>query len=198
MNKEIERKYAVKEIPSNFKISQMTDIEQAFIYKDNNTIIRIRKVTDKKEKSTRYIYTIKTTGDIEYNNNYDIGKKYEIENDISKEEYEELIQRKISNIINKTRIVVPIEENLKAEIDIYYDYLEGLLTAEIEFPNEEIAKTYQKPDWLGEELGYKELSNRKLAEMTKEEFRSKVSKEFINKNLKIIDKLNEKIANFRI
>lgn len=198
MNKEIERKYAVKEIPSNFKISQMTDIEQAFIYKDRNTIIRIRKVTDKKEKSTRYIYTIKTTGDIEYNNNYDIGKKYEIENDISKEEYEELIQRKISNIINKTRIVVPIEENLKAEIDIYYDYLEGLLTAEVEFPNEEIAKTYQKPDWLGEELGYKELSNRKLAEMTKEEFRSKVSKEFINKNLKIIDKLNEKIANFRI
>ncbi len=195
MNKEIERKYAVKEFPSNLKISKIFKIDQAFIYKDINTIIRIRKVTDKKEKTTRYIYTIKTKGDIEYNNTYDIVKKYEIENDISKEEYEELMQRKISNIINKTRIDIPIEDNLKVEIDIYYDYLEGLLTAEIEFPSEEMAKSYQKPSWLGEELGYKQLSNRKLAEMTKEEFKSKVSEEFINKNKKIINQLEAKLLN---
>ena len=109
----------------------------------------------------------------------------------TKEEYEELIQKKISNIINKTRIIVPIDENLKVEIDIYYEYLDGLLTAEIEFPSEEIARTYKEPMWLGKELGYKELSNRKLAEMTKEEFRSKVSEEFINQNRKLINKLNK-------
>jgi len=193
MNKEIERKYAVRSLPDEIKISKIIDIEQAFIYKDINTIIRIRKVTDKKEKTTKYIYTVKTKGDIEYKNNFDIASKYEIESNISEEEYNKLIKRKISNIINKTRIDVPIEENLKVEIDIYYDYLEGLLTAEIEFPNEEMAKTYKKPDWLGEELGYKELSNRKLSQMTKEEFRSKVSEEFIEQNRKIISKLNEKI-----
>ena len=80
---------------------------------------------------------------------------------------------------------------MKVEVDIYYDYLEGLLTAEIEFPNEEIAKTFNKPTWLGKELGYKELSNRKLSEMTKEEWQSKVTKEFINNNKIVIRKLNE-------
>lgn len=194
MNKEIERKYAVKSLPNEIKISKIIDIEQAYIYKDINTIIRIRKVTDKKEKTTNYIYTVKTKGDIEYKNNYDVASKYEIESNISEEEYNKLMERKISNVINKTRIVVPIEENLKVEIDIYYDYLDGLLTAEIEFPNEEMAKTYQKPAWLGEELGYKELSNRKLSQMTKEEFRSKVSEEFIEQNRKIIKMFNEKIT----
>ena len=190
MNKEIERKYAVDEIPDDLKIEKIIDIEQAFIYRDNNTIIRIRKIKDRKEKTIKYIYTVKTKGDIQYDS-YDIGKKYEIETSISKEEYEELIQKKISNNINKTRIIVPIDENLKVEIDIYYEYLDGLLTAEIEFPSEEIARTYKEPTWLGKELGYKELSNRKLAEMTKEEFRSKVSEEFINQNRKLINKLNK-------
>lgn len=194
MNKEIERKYAVKSLPNEIIISKIIDIEQAYIYKDINTIIRIRKVTDRKEKTTNYIYTIKTKGDIEYKNNYDLASKYEIESNISEEEYNKLMERKISNVINKTRIVVPIEENLKVEIDIYYDYLDGLLTAEIEFPNEEMAKTYQKPAWLGEELRYKELSNRKLSQMTKEEFRSKVSEEFIEQNRKIIKMLNERIT----
>ena len=71
------------------------------------------------------------------------------------EEFEKLIKKTISNIIEKTRITVPIENNLKVEIDIYYNYLEGLLTAEVEFQDEKQANNFQKPDWLGEELGYK-------------------------------------------
>ena len=62
MNKEIERKYSVNDVPNNIKISKIVDIEQAFIYRDNNTIIRIRKVTDKEKQTTQYIYTIKTKG----------------------------------------------------------------------------------------------------------------------------------------
>lgn len=193
MNKEIERKYSVNDLPNNIKISKIVDIEQAFIYRDNNTIIRIRKVTEKKKQTTQYIYTIKTKGDIQYKADSNIAKKYEIESYISEEQYEELIQRKISNIINKTRIDIPIEKELKVEVDIYYNYLDGLLTAEIEFPNEEIAKTFNKPTWLGKELGYKELSNRKLSEMTKEEWQSKVTKEFIDNNKIVIRKLNEMI-----
>ncbi len=74
---------------------------------------------------------------------------------------------------------------------MYYDYLQGFLTAEVEFPDEEQANLFSKPDWLGEEIGYKELNNRKLAEMTQEQFRSKVSKEFMENNQKIIEKLKE-------
>lgn len=189
MKKEIERKYAVKYLPSDIHIEKIQQIEQAFLYKDENTIIRIRKVESKQE--IEYVYTVKTKGDIEYDNQYSIGKKYEIESNITKELYEKLLKKKISNIITKTRIVVPIPNNLEVEMDIYYGYLQGLLTAEVEFPNEEQANDFDKPDWLGEEIGYKEFSNRKLAEISLEEFRDKVSDQFIENNQKIIEELNQ-------
>ena len=192
MNKEIERKFAVKYLPENLNIESIVHITQAFIYRDKLTIIRIRAIKESYPEAKQvYIYTLKTKGDIEYNNNYDIGKKYEIENEISKEEFENLIKNKISNIIEKTRIKIPIGNNLKAEIDIYYDYLEGMLTLEVEFPNEELANNFQKPDWFGEELGYKTLSNRKLSQMTKEEWQLKVTKEFIENNKIIINQFKE-------
>lgn len=192
MNKEIERKYAVKYIPKDFKIESAVYIKQAFIYRDKLTLIRVRDIKEKYPTNTqKYIYTVKAKGDIEYTNDYNVGKKYEIENDIQKEEFDKLIKKPISNIIEKTRITAPIENNLKVEIDIYYNYLEGLLTAEIEFQNEEQANNFQKPDWLGEELGYKKLSNRKLAEMTKDEWQKEVTKEFIENNNIIIKQLKE-------
>ena len=49
MKKEIERKYAVKYIPEDLKITDILDIEQAFIYKDTKTVIRVRKIQNKSE-----------------------------------------------------------------------------------------------------------------------------------------------------
>lgn len=196
MKQEIERKYAIKYIPEDIKIEQNTNIEQCFIYNDKITLIRLRKITTiapKAEPQIEYIYTLKTKGDIEYENGEKLGRKYEIENAISQKEYENLIKGKISNTINKTRLVVPIKDNLKAEIDIYYEYLEGLLTLEVEFESIEQAKKFEKPDWFGEELGYTNLSNRKLSEMTKEEFENKVTKEFLENNRKLIKLLKNKI-----
>lgn len=192
MNKEIERKYSVKYIPKNLKVESIVYIKQAFIYRDKLTLIRVRDIKEKyPTENQKYIYTLKTKGDIEYNNDYNIAKKYEIENEIPKEEFEKLIKKPISNIIEKTRITIPIENNLKVEIDVYYDYLEGLLTAEVEFQDEEQANNFQKPDWLGEELGYKKLSNRKLAEMTKDEWQKEVTEEFIKNNNIIIKMLKD-------
>ena len=61
MNKEIERKFAIKYWPEKIKIEKVEQIEQAFLYADANTNIRIRRmqVKDKLE----YIYTVKTKGD---------------------------------------------------------------------------------------------------------------------------------------
>ena len=138
MNKEIERKYAVKNLPKGLKVEKIIRIKQAFLYRDKLTIVRIRDIRQiYPEVNQEYVYTLKFKGDIEYNNNYDIGKKYEIENAISKEYFEKLIEKPISKIIEKTRIVIPIQNNLKVELDVYYHYLDGLLTAEIEFPDEE-------------------------------------------------------------
>lgn len=191
MKKEIERKFAIQYLPHNMEIKMIQKIEQAFIYRDENTIIRIRKIAIKEQ--TNYIYTVKTKGDIQYDNTYQVGQKYEIESNLTKDLYERLLEKKISHIIYKTRIVVPIQNNLKVEIDMYHDYLQGFLTAEVEFPNEAQAKQFQKPDWLGEEIGYQKFSNRKLAEMTQEQFRSKVSEDCMKNNQKIIEKLNQLI-----
>ena len=196
MKQEIERKYAVNYLPEDLKIKDIIDIEQAFIYRDINTIIRIRKIQNKKNNSIEYIYTVKTKGDIEYGENFEkIANVYEIENSIQENEYNELIKNKISNVIRKTRMVIPIENNLHVEMDVYYEYLDGFLTAEIEFPNEDIANTFKKPKWLGEEIGYKELSNWNLSNMTKEEWMKKITKETLENNRKIILNLkkNEKI-----
>ena len=196
LKQEIERKYTVKYLPENLKIANRLDIEQAFIYRDINTVIRIRKIQNKKNTTTEYIYTVKTKGDIEYHKNFEkIANVYEVENSIQENEYNELIKNKISNVIKKTRIVIPIENNLYVEMDVYYEYLDGFLTAEIEFPNEHIANTFKKPKWLGEEIGYKELSNLSLSKMTKEEWVSKIPKEQLENNRKIIQDLkkNDKI-----
>lgn len=191
VNKEIERKFAIKYLPSDIEIQEIEKIEQVFIYHDGNTLIRLRKI--EASQSVSYIYTVKTKGDIQYDNNYQVGKEYEIESNITKEYYEQLLQKKISNKIIKTRIIVPIQNNLKVEIDIYYDYLEDFLTAEVEFPNEEEANQFDKPNWLGEEIGYQELSNRKLAEMNRKQFESKVSKEVRQHNRGIIEELKQLI-----
>lgn len=123
--------------------------------------------------------------------NHGVSSKYEIESKMTKEHYEALLSQKISNKITKTRIVVPIQNNLKVEIDVYYDYLQGFLTAEVEFPNEEEANQFEKPNWLGEEIGYKEFSNFKLSHMDEKQFKSKVSEECINHNKVIIEELNQ-------
>ena len=59
LKQEIERKYAVNYLPKNLKIANILDIEQAFIYKDAKTVIRIRKIQNKNSKNIEYIYTVK-------------------------------------------------------------------------------------------------------------------------------------------
>ena len=186
LKQEIERKYAVNYLPKELKITNIIDIEQAFIYKDAKTVIRIRKIQNKKSNSIEYIYTVKTKGDIQHQKDANIANAYEIESYIQEEEFNKLIKNKISSIIRKTRMVIPIGDNLNVEMDIYKDYLQDLITAEVEFPSEDIAKNFQKPDWLGKEMQYKELSNWKLSNMTKEEWTKKVTKESLENNRKII------------
>ena len=193
MNKEIEKKYSIKDIPNDVKIIKIQDIQQSFIYRDTKSHIRLRKLEDRKSKATQYIYTVKTKGDISDNDDYNIARLYEIETYISKDEYEDLIEKRIGNMINKTRINVPISDGFVVEIDIYYDNLDGLVTAEIEFPDVETARLFTKPDWLGEELGNKSFSNGRLSLMNREQFMNDVTDEFMENNKIIIEKLKKLI-----
>lgn len=167
MAKEIENKYALKYFPENLPIEEQKELEQAYIYCDKFTTIRIRKENSSNKENIKYIYTIKEK--IAKEKNTETNVKEEIEHELTKEEYEKLLSKKISNKIEKTRYVIKISNTLKAEIDIYKGVLEGIRNVEVEFKTEEEALEFQKPEWFGKILKGKEFSNRKLAELNKEE-----------------------------
>ncbi len=65
--------------------------------------------------------------------------------------------------LTKTRYYVPYKK-LTIEIDIYSGSNEGLIVAEVEFPNVETYHSFRPPDWLGDEVtGASRYGNVKLA-----------------------------------
>jgi CYTH domain-containing protein len=66
--------------------------------------------------------------------------------------------------IDKVRHYVPLDGGLEAELDVYAGALEGLLTAEIEFPSEAAAGAFFPPPWLGRDVtGDSAYANQTLA-----------------------------------
>ncbi len=65
--------------------------------------------------------------------------------------------------LTKTRYDIPWKK-LTIEIDIYRGSNEGLMVAEVEFPDLESYHSFRPPDWLGDEVtGASRYSNVKLA-----------------------------------
>lgn len=65
--------------------------------------------------------------------------------------------------LTKTRYYVPYKK-LTIEIDIYRGSNEGLMVAEVEFPDVATYHSFRPPDWLGDEVtGASRYSNVKLA-----------------------------------
>src|SRR4029077_8551828 len=66
--------------------------------------------------------------------------------------------------VRKVRHYVPLNGDLRAEIDVYEGALDGLRTAEIEFASREEADRFAPPPWLGPELtGDERYANQTLA-----------------------------------
>ncbi len=66
--------------------------------------------------------------------------------------------------IAKTRHLVPLDDGLTAELDVYEDTLAGLLVAEVEFPSTEASAAFAPPEWLGPEVtGDARYANQSLA-----------------------------------
>ena len=71
---------------------------------------------------------------------------------LTEESYEHLRQKIDGRLITKTRYVIPLEEGLSLELDIFEGSLAPLVLAEIEFPDQESAAAYKAPEWLGEDV----------------------------------------------
>lgn len=139
---EIERKFAVLEIPNNLEQYEKEEIEQGYLC--IKPTVRIRKANDKYTLN----YKWKQKG---------LEDKVAIQNieytmPLTKENYELLLKKIENNLIQKERYKIPINNELTVELDIFHGNLEGLIFAEVEFPNLGMAENFNKPSWLGKDI----------------------------------------------
>lgn len=73
---------------------------------------------------------------------------------LTEESYQHLIGKADGRVISKKRYVIPLDEKLNLELDIFEGELSPLVIAEIEFPDEESARSYQAPTWLGKDVTF--------------------------------------------
>lgn len=146
-NTEIERKFLIKSIPENLEIYNKHNIKQAYISTDPTMRLR--------QQDNKYIFTFKGSGTI---------LKQEFEYELTKEQFDKLWKKVETKKIVKTRYLIPIENNLIIELDIYKDDLEGFINAEVEFETLEQAENFIPPKWFGEEVtNDKRYSNSSLS-----------------------------------
>lgn len=199
MGQEIERKWRVRRLPEDYQRYPSKLLEQAYLCQ--NPTLRIRKessisgegekssisdgkesrifggeekssISDRNEKGgisegkeqEEYIFCYKGRGRL---------SREEYNLPLTKEAYETLVRKTEGRVIRKRRYAIPYG-SYTVELDIFQGELEGLCYAEVEFPSEEEALSFQPLDWFSEELtgekGYsnaelsfaKELSNLKL------------------------------------
>ncbi len=143
---EIERKFTIKQLPDNLEQYEKKEIEQAYLC--SKPTIRIRKSNEE------YILTYKSKLGIKLPDSATARACEEVELPLTKEAYEHMKQKADGSVIAKTRYLIPIEKNLKIELDAFHGYLEGLMFAEVEFPSEEEAAAYQLPDWFAEDVTF--------------------------------------------
>lgn len=140
---EIERKFIIKNLSTiNLDNYEYKDITQDYLYKDNLTAIRKRKIVS--NDIAKYYYTIKT-------NKVDISVN-EIEKEISKEQYDKLLVNPKYHTIQKRRYIIPYINNLNIELDVFEGIYNGFIFAEIEYIDETQAKTVPIPNWFDKEI----------------------------------------------
>ncbi len=132
---EIERKFLINFLPENLDSFKHCRIRQGYISTDPT--IRLR------QKDSSYILTVKGAG---------VMKKIEYELDLTQEQFERLWKKTEGNIIEKTRYIIPLNDDLKAELDIYGGFLSGFMNVEVEFPSTKSAIMFNPPDWFGQEV----------------------------------------------
>ena len=136
---EIERKYLVKYLPEAMIGAKVEQIEQSYV--STRPVVRARRIQTEGEET--FILTVKGGGML-------VREEYEL--DMDREAYDRLVAKKDGIVLKKDRYLIPLDEELTAELDVYKEPYEGLFTVEVEFPSVEAMERFQAPDWFGEDI----------------------------------------------
>lgn len=158
---EIERKYLIQKenIPFRPEDYPCRHIEQGYLC--TTPVLRIRR------DNNDYILTYKSKGLM-------IREEYNLP--LTPEGYRHLKEKTDGRLIIKDRYVIPLSDgyslssgnvpastqtpipqydtDLLIELDFFKADLEGLILAEVEFPDEETANQFTPPFWFGEDVTY--------------------------------------------
>ena len=148
-SREIERKFLVKELPSNLKECDSRPIEQGYLAAERDgTQVRLRKA------GTRHTLAVKRGRGRD---------RQEWEIDLIPEQFNELWSGTEGRRLRKTRYDVPYGDHI-IEVDVYEGRNKGLVVAEVEFDDDQQCERFTPPGWLGKEVsGKSHYSNVKLA-----------------------------------
>ncbi len=146
---EIERKFLLRQMPRALAQHPHQRIDQGYL-----TIGHDRSHVRLRRKGRGYTLTFKrgaSTG------------REEREIRLTKKQFDVLWPATAGARLTKTRYEVPWR-NWTVEVDVYHGSNEGLIVAEVEFPNQRACENFRPPAWVGAEVtGQGRYSNPRLA-----------------------------------
>jgi adenylate cyclase len=148
-NREIERKFLVKQLPERLKQARRSVIGQGYLAAEpGGRHVRLRK----KGKTASLTFKVGHGAHRE-----------EREIRLSAKQFAMLWPATTGRRLRKLRYELPWR-NLLIEIDVYRGKHTGLVVAEVEFPDRATCRKFKPPSWFGREVtGEKRYSNVRLA-----------------------------------
>ncbi|MDQ3723442.1 MAG: adenylate cyclase [Actinomycetota bacterium] len=139
---EIERKFLLSGLPPTMRFARREAIRQGYLALDGDTEVRIRI----NQKGA--VLTIKAgRGGVR------VEEEIALETRRAEALWELTEGRRVQKSRRRVRLAGPAAgPELLAEVDEYAGALDGLVVAEVEFPDEEAARGFEPPAWFGREL----------------------------------------------
>ncbi|MDD6058742.1 MAG: CYTH domain-containing protein [Clostridiales bacterium] len=134
---EIERKYLIHTLPEHLERYPYREIEQGYLNTD--PVVRIRRTDDE------YTLTYKGKGLM-------IREEYNLP--LNEASFVHLKEKIDGRLIRKRRYLIPLDDGLTVELDVFSGDLAPLCLAEVEFETEEAARAFAPPQWFAEEVTF--------------------------------------------
>ena len=158
---EVERKFLIAGPPNGLGRCRATRIEQGYVAIDGDgTEVRLRRAALRSGAPAAGPPSV-TTLTVKSG----AGRvRAEEELEIDPERFTRLWSLTEGRRLEKTRYELPAGPELTIELDVYAGPLEGLVTAEVEFPSAGDADAFAPPEWFGPEItDDRRYSNQRLA-----------------------------------
>ena len=148
-HREIERKFLVRKLPEPLAQFRHAELWQGYLATAPGGVqVRLRKAGD--------------THSLTYKRGRGNARE-EREIELTPEQFAVLWPGTEGKRLTKTRYDVPLGEHT-VEIDVYGGKHTGLVVAEVEFADEQSAREFQPPEWLGKDVSHdRRYSNQLLA-----------------------------------